>query len=182
MITGVVVLASGIAQAQGFGNSKVNGRWIDYYFSQVPYQWTLQTNWVRDNEIDPRAAIVTTWTTSHAAAEISTMFRDWPNSGYVGQNINVDCDIRDINGGYHVTCTHQHVVYNQHYAEHDCSDCWDTWRERRALACHEHGHGVGLSHVSTSTSCMRTNTVMHEDYTFSAADDAAIDGFPLYQP
>ena len=182
MLVGGLLSVASVAVAQGFGSSKVDRRHIDYYFSQVPYNWTLDTNWVRDNEIEPRASIVTSWTSSHSASEIGTLYRDWPNSGYVGKNINIDCETRSLGGGYHVVCSHQHIIYNKHYTEDVCSDCWDTTAERRSLACHEHGHGLGLSHTSNTFTCMRTGTSVHEDYTFSSSDDAAIDGFPLYQP
>jgi hypothetical protein len=51
-----------------------------------------------------------------------------------------------------------------------------TALEKRAVTCHELGHGIGLDHSTDSTSCMQTNDPSPGDKYYSSHDIAHING------
>ncbi|GAA2390079.1 matrixin family metalloprotease [Nonomuraea africana] len=64
---------------------------------------------------------------------------------------------------------------DQYEVRYDLADIdWMTTTKRQALACHEVGHTVGLSHSSESSSCLRTGA--HTTIKYSSHDVAHING------
>ncbi len=103
------------------------------------------------------------------------------DSNYVGINFYgwVDCpDIATVGsrwvqeiGSWERTCQPQDLRFNGEF-EAD----FNLLAERRALACHELGHTVGLLHDTNTGSCLQQDTLAHEVTTYSTEDVNHING------
>lgn len=89
--------------------------------------------------------------------------------GAIGYTSWVKCVVSDGVGGSHPNrrCNHQEIRFN---GNSSVSQYFDTYSERRTLACHEIGHSVGLRHGSVNASCMDNSSTLT-----SVHDDAHVD-------
>ncbi|MBB3044477.1 M57 family metalloprotease [Nocardioides soli] len=176
LVGGLVALALPLlvmSPAHANFGSAVGGPWLANNKShRVDYYDTLtktgnMTQWALNNQF-PRFDF--TWTyvdgSDYDVRIMDGEYGDTPAYGWT------DCPSSATLGGTHPNRWCYGQVLRINYA---LAAAWDTTWGRRALACHELGHTVGLRHEDASdpsSSCMKTNTTPNNSLanTYSAED------------
>lgn len=109
--------------------------------------------WVRNNVLEPAGFTTTVQSTSNSLTDV--LVRDQYYEAYCGYEWWDPTSKRGLIGlatcddlSSTSRCESHTLRYNLH---------WTSLQGvalRRRLACHEHGHGIGLKHRSTETGCM----------------------------
>lgn len=126
---------------------------IGFRYLSLSSVMTTAEDWSRSNNINPTD--IETYSTSSASADVvvrdldyaSYCGFDWFTTGNGGTIGLTTCDsvLPWSSCGQHT------IRFSSTYAN------IATTSQRRALACHENGHAIGLTHASSSTTCMTPN-------------------------
>lgn len=127
------------ASAANFGAWYANGAYHASY-QDLLTDYEAAVDWIRTNLYGP-TDLTTPQQTDHNTADVHHFDSDYGDTGWYGV---YNCQV-----GSYPTCTHGHIKYN----------LWAglglTTTKRRAIACQEFGHSVGLQHYNVyPNSCM----------------------------
>ena len=128
---------------------------LGFRYLSLSSAMTSAEDWSRSNNINPTD--IETYGTSAATADV--VVRDLDYASYCGFDW---FDTR--NGGTTGLTTCDSVLPWSSCGQHTIrfSTVYTnvaTTSQRRALACHENGHAIGLTHATSDTTCMKPNVV-----------------------
>jgi hypothetical protein len=124
---------------------------LSFYYWNLSGAMTSAEDWVRSNDVDPTD--LGTYNIVSQSADVvvrdldySTYCGlDWYSSSHGGGTTGLTtCDSLLANG----RCSTHSIRYSTNYTSIASTS------QRRGLACHETGHSIGLTHATSSSSCM----------------------------
>jgi hypothetical protein len=139
----ILIIAGSIwlpAFGTNFGAYFANDRFHYYYYYQLSSVWTGPQDWVEDNVVAPTRMIV--GSSGHDSSDASVYDNDYQCCTWQGY---YSCD----QAASSTICKHAHIQYNLRYTM--------SKEVKRAVACVENGHSVGLKHEgAVDGSCLKT--------------------------